>query len=304
MINKLELNNFAGYKNASFDLERVTCFIGLNDQGKSLGSIVPLQILLANDTFHPSLIKRGETEGSICCHTNDNYLVRTRKGTKQNTILNFEGNEESYSGVKGIDEFTYPVTNLKKVSIVGEQASYINFNFYGESNVLLGCSPVALKRKLSGLLGLEALERGQTYLKSQIRSKEKELKSNTDLLKDVNKKLQEKKAALKLVNELEDCYLKRDFCIKVNQIDRALNLKRELDVLRVILNGLLRQKTYTLKLKLFVLQQILSQIVIDSDTGLEDKVESTTVTYPDNKITTPQEKKETVRICPTCKRPI
>lgn len=210
IIDEIEITNFKSHRSTRLSFSRITNFIGVNDAGKSSCSYIPLKLVLLNRNWPDRTITKGEKQSTITVKGKGIEITRERTKTQALSITK-NGKTETYTGKKGLNEQIAEQFGIRKVVLdegLGEED--LNFIPVKAGAFILDKSPEVVRRKVSGILGLNEAEATLKELKDQ----EKKSKKDLEALKSTKEKFEDSldevvKRRAKLGLEIEQEVLKQ-----------------------------------------------------------------------------------------------
>lgn len=180
MLKTLHLTNFQAHVDSKIEFnEGMNVFVGTNDANKS-GVVRALNICLFNETFPPDYIHYGKKEAKIVLEFTDGKAVE-RVRTKSKNKLRLREADGTWSkefSVSKVEEKLAEFTGFKEVCLDGssktENLQIINTG--NEHDLMFGCSPETVLKKLSTLFGTTEIEQVKIDLSKELSSLNSEKK--------------------------------------------------------------------------------------------------------------------------------
>lgn len=187
VLKTLHLTNFQAHVNSKIEFnEGMNVFVGTNDANKS-GVVRALGICLFNESFNVDYIHYGKKESIILLEFSDGRAVE-RVRTKSKNKLRFrdeKGNWSKDHSVSKIGEKLADFTGFKEVCLDGstktENLQLITTG--NEHDLMFGCSPETVLKKLSTLFGTTEIEQVKIELSKELTSLNADKKSAESNLK-------------------------------------------------------------------------------------------------------------------------
>jgi len=168
-IKSLQLKNFTTWETLHVDFGQVTCVKGNNGQGKS-NILLALEIILFNDDFPDTLIKRGQKDAWIKVEFTDGSSILRERNKKGQVITTTDaaGKSTTYNSTKCTDQ-VQEFTGFKPIKLdanaTAERLQVIPPKY---PHFLMSKSPDVTMRYLSALIGGQGIETVKTTLAKEL----------------------------------------------------------------------------------------------------------------------------------------
>lgn len=168
-IKSLQLKNFTTWETLNVEFDQVTCIKGNNGQGKS-NILLALEIILFNDDFPDTLIKRGQKDAWIKVEFSDGSSILRERNKKGQTITltDIAGKSTTYNSTKcteQVQEFTGFKPIKLDANATAERLQVIPPKY---PHFLMSKSPDVTMRYLSALIGGQGIETVKTTLVKEL----------------------------------------------------------------------------------------------------------------------------------------
>lgn len=168
-IKSLQLKNFTTWETLDIEFAQITCIKGANGQGKS-NILLALEIILFNDDFPDTLIKRGQKDAWIRVEFTDGSSILRERNKKGQTITltDKDGKSTPFSSTKCTDQ-VQEFTGFKPIKLdanaTAERLQIIPPKY---PHFLMSKSPDVTMRYLSALIGGQGIETVKTTLAKEL----------------------------------------------------------------------------------------------------------------------------------------
>lgn len=171
-LKKLRIKNFKSHEDSTLEFESINTILGSNHSGKT-NILRALKLILYHEDWPVTWIRYGQSEAFIEIElANKTVIRRTRTKSTQSVTISDGKNVTSFDGKKGALEFISKVIGIKKITLDdASDPEDLNFMYVHDSPFIIGGRPDTVQRKISGIIGANAIDDARVRLNKELKKK-------------------------------------------------------------------------------------------------------------------------------------